>query len=162
VTRNARGAQSLARPVGRFSSGSGWRRPTYSRAGVHVAHVYAGNVQTSPKVATLVTPPPDPRRALSRARLLDAAISLLRSDGPSAVTVDSVTRSAKVARATLYRHFPCFDDLLAATFAAALPTPPTSPHVGSLRERLIKVLTEQADSIANFPTITTALCWLVS
>lgn len=32
--------------------------------------------------------------------------ALLRSGGPSAVTVDAVTRCANVARATLYRHFP--------------------------------------------------------
>ena len=47
----------------------------------------------------------DPRPARSRARLLDAATALLRSGGPSAVTVDAVTRGANVARATLYRHF---------------------------------------------------------
>jgi hypothetical protein len=29
-----------------------------------------------------------------------------------------------------------------------------------LRERLIKVLTDQADSMASVPTILTALCWL--
>ena len=52
----------------------------------------------------------DPRPALSRARLLDAATSLLRSGGPSAVTVDAVTRAANVARATLYRHFPSGND----------------------------------------------------
>ena len=55
----------------------------------------------------------DPRPARSRARLLDAATALLRSGGPSAVTIDAVTRSANVARATLYRHFPSANDLLA-------------------------------------------------
>jgi hypothetical protein len=35
-----------------------------------------------------------------------AAAALLRSGGPSAVTIDAVTRAAHVARATLYRHFP--------------------------------------------------------
>ena len=54
----------------------------------------------------------DPRPARSRARLLDAATALLRSGGPSAVTIDAVTRSANVARATLYRHFPSANDLL--------------------------------------------------
>ena len=37
----------------------------------------------------------DPRPARSRARLLDAATALLRSGGPSAVTIDAVTRSVQ-------------------------------------------------------------------
>ena len=67
----------------------------------------------------------DPRPALSRARLLDAATSLLRSGGPSAVTVDAVTRAAHVARATMYRHFPSGNDLLAAAFHSLIPPAPT-------------------------------------
>jgi hypothetical protein len=39
----------------------------------------------------------DPRPARSRASLLDAATALLRSGGPSAVTIDVVTKSANVA-----------------------------------------------------------------
>ena len=79
----------------------------------------------------------DPRPARSRARLLDAATALLRSGGPSAVTVDAVTRAANVARATLYRHFPSGNDLLAAAFHALIPPAPMPPDEGSLRDRLI-------------------------
>ena len=61
----------------------------------------------------------DPRPARSRARLLESATALLRSGGPSAVTVDAVLRGANVARATLYRHFPSGNDLLAAAFRAS-------------------------------------------
>ena len=78
----------------------------------------------------------DPRPALSRARLLDAATALLRSGGPGAVTIDAVTRSANVARATLYRHFSSANDLLAASFVSLIPPPPMPPETGSLRERL--------------------------
>ena len=52
-------------------------------------------------VVTMTAGRSDPRPARSRARLLDAATALLRSGGPSAVTIDAVTRSANVARATL-------------------------------------------------------------
>ncbi|HET6731524.1 TetR/AcrR family transcriptional regulator, partial [Mycobacterium sp.] len=69
----------------------------------------------------------DPRPARSRARLLDAATALLRSGGPSAVTIDAVTRSANVARATLYRHFPSANDLVAAAFMSLIPPPPMPP-----------------------------------
>ena len=72
----------------------------------------------------------DPRPARSRARLLDAATALLRSGGPSAVTVDAVTRAANVARATLYRHFPSGNDLLAAAFHALIPPAPTPARGG--------------------------------
>src|ERR1700743_2366476 len=93
----------------------------------------------------------DPRPARSRARLLDAATSLLRSGGPSAVTVDAVTRAANVARATLYRHFPRGNDLLAATFNSLIPPSPMPPQEGSLRDRLIAVVLAQAEVGAGGP-----------
>ena len=58
----------------------------------------------------------DPRLARSRARLLDAATHLLATGGIDAVTIDAVTRTSKVARTTLYRHFGSSTHLLAATF----------------------------------------------
>ncbi|WKG04755.1 TetR/AcrR family transcriptional regulator [Mycolicibacterium sp. HK-90] len=102
----------------------------------------------------------DPRPARSRARLLEAATSLLRSGGPSAVTVDAVTRAANVARATLYRHFPSGNDLLAAAFRALIPAAPMPPEDGTLRDRLIALVQAQADSIAEAPISITAMSWL--
>lgn len=102
----------------------------------------------------------DPRPARSRARLLEAATSLLRSGGPSAVTVDAVTRAANVARATLYRHFPSGNDLLAAAFRALIPAAPMPPAEGSLRDRLVAMVQAQADSIAEAPISITAMSWL--
>ncbi|MCW2687729.1 MAG: TetR family transcriptional regulator [Mycobacterium sp.] len=102
----------------------------------------------------------DPRPARSRARLLDAATSLLRSGGPSAVTIDAVTRGANVARATLYRHFPSGNDLLAAAFQSLIPAAPTPPESGSLRDRLIALVLAQAEFIAEAPVTLTAMYWL--
>jgi AcrR family transcriptional regulator len=102
----------------------------------------------------------DPRPARSRARLLDAATALLRSGGPSAVTIDAVTRSANVARATLYRHFSSANDLLAAAFMSLIPPAPMPPDGGSLRERLIAVVGAWAESISEVPTTLTAMAWL--
>jgi len=104
----------------------------------------------------------DPRPARSRARLLDAATTLLRSGGPSAVTIDAVTRSANVARATLYRHFGSANDLLAAAFASLLPPAPMPPAEGSLRDQLIAVVVGWAESIAEVPAMLTAMTWLAS
>ncbi len=102
----------------------------------------------------------DPRPARSRARLLEAATALLRSGGPSAVTIDAVTRSANVARATLYRHFPSANDLLAASFMSLIPPPPMPPDEGSLRERLTAVVVAWAEAFAEAPTTLTAMAWL--
>ncbi len=104
----------------------------------------------------------DPRPARSRARLLDAATALLRSGGPSAVTIDAVTRSANVARATLYRHFSSANDLLAAAFTSMLQPAPMPPSEGSLRDQLLSVVVGWAASIAEVPTMLTAMTWIAS
>src|ERR1700687_528330 len=99
----------------------------------------------------------DPRPARSRARLLDAATALLRSGGPGAVTIDAVTRSANVARATLYRHFPSANDLVAAAFMRLIPTAPMPPEDGSLRERLTAIGVAWGASIAAVATAATGV-----
>ncbi len=92
--------------------------------------------------------------------MLDAAAALLRSGGPSAVTVEAVTRTANVARATLYRHFPSGNDLLAAAFNSLIPPSPTPPDEGSLRDRLLALVLAQAESVAHAPAVMTAMSWL--
>lgn len=104
----------------------------------------------------------DPRPARSRARLLEAATSLLRAGGPSAVTIDAVTRTANVARATLYRHFSGANDLLSAAFMSLLQPAPMPPPEGDLREQLIAVVEGWTDAIAEVPAMLTALTWLAS
>ncbi|MBO0678935.1 TetR/AcrR family transcriptional regulator [Mycolicibacterium sp. S2-37] len=104
----------------------------------------------------------DPRPARSRARLLEAATSLLRTGGPSAVTIDAVTRTSNVARATLYRHFSSANDLLAAAFQSLLQPAPMPPAEGDLRDKLIAVVAGWADAIAEVPTTLAAMTWLAS
>ena len=74
--------------------------------------------------------------------MLKAAAALLLSGGPSAVTVDAVSRAAKRYRATLCRNFPSGDDLLAAAFNTLIrPVPVPVPRAeGSLRDRLVALL----------------------
>ena len=76
------------------------------------------------------------------------------------MTIDAVTRSANVARATLYRHFSSANDLLAASFMSLIPPPPMPPDDGSLRDRLTAVVVAWAESIAEAPTTLTAMAWL--
>jgi AcrR family transcriptional regulator len=104
----------------------------------------------------------DPRPARSRARLLDAAAALLRSGGPSAVTIDAVTRSANVARATLYRHFSSANELMGAAFMNLLQPAPMPPTDGPLRDRLLAVVEGWSESIAEVPATLTAMAWMAS
>lgn len=103
----------------------------------------------------------DPRRIRSRNRLLDAASALLSSGGVEAVTIEAVTKASKVARTTLYRHFSSSSHLVAATFERLLPQViPPGPAGGTLRERLIEILTRQAALFADAPLHVTMLAWL--
>ncbi len=92
--------------------------------------------------------------------MLEAAAALLKAGGPSAVTVDAVTRGANVARATLYRHFPSGNDLLAAAFNSLIPPSPMPPAQGSLRDRLVALVLAQAEVVAEAPALLAAMSWL--
>ncbi|WP_333890707.1 TetR/AcrR family transcriptional regulator [Mycolicibacterium gadium] len=102
----------------------------------------------------------DPRKLRSRARLLDAATSLLMSGGVEAVTVEAVTRLSKVARTTMYRHFKSTTHLLAAAFEHLLPQVIAPPATGDLGDRLIELLERQAAIIDEAPLHLTTLSWL--
>src|SRR5689334_21445628 len=104
----------------------------------------------------------DPRPARSRTRLLDAAAALLRSGGPSAVTIEAVTRSANVARATLYRHFCNANELIGGALTSLLHPAPMPRPEGDLRERLIAVVFGWSEAIAEVPAMLTAMTWMAS
>ena len=102
----------------------------------------------------------DPRLLRSRARLLDAAVHLLRTGGIEAVTIDAVTKASGVARTTLYRHFGCSADLLAATLERLLPPVTPQPPAGSLRDRLVELVCRQATLYDEAPLHPTTLAWI--
>jgi len=102
----------------------------------------------------------DPRWLRSRTRLLDAAADLLRIGGIEAVTIDAVTKASKVARTTLYRHFGCSSDLLAATLERLLPPVAPPPSTGSLRDRLVELVCRQATLYEETPLHPTTLAWI--
>ncbi|MFF5033362.1 TetR/AcrR family transcriptional regulator [Nocardia salmonicida] len=104
----------------------------------------------------------DPRKARSRARLLDAAADLLQAGGVEAVTIEGVTKLSKVARTTLYRHFDNAMQLRAATIERLLPPALETPPEGPLRDRLITLLERQADAIRDAPLQVSTLAWLAT
>jgi AcrR family transcriptional regulator len=86
---------------------------------------------------------PDPRVTATRSRVLAAVSSLLESGGPSEVTHSSVARAAGVGRATVYRHWPRIDDLLADAIETRLGvTPPatTGDALTDLRSMLLAIV----------------------
>ncbi|MDO8392137.1 MAG: TetR/AcrR family transcriptional regulator [Actinomycetota bacterium] len=63
----------------------------------------------------------DPRRARSRASVLEAAIAILRESGQPGLTIEAVAARSRVAKTTIYRHFADRDELHIAALQAAAP-----------------------------------------
>jgi AcrR family transcriptional regulator len=61
-------------------------------------------------------------------RITAAALDLLRTKGPAAVTVEAVAARSGVAKTTIYRRYRNRNDMLAAALASITePPPPTNP-----------------------------------
>ncbi|MDQ6696558.1 MAG: TetR/AcrR family transcriptional regulator [Actinomycetota bacterium] len=56
-------------------------------------------------------------KAITRRRLLDAALLTLDAEGPAAITTTRVTRVAGISQSSFYVHFDDVDDLLRTTVA---------------------------------------------
>ena len=55
------------------------------------------------------------RRALTRARILQAALGVFAARGPEAPVIDDFIQAAGVARGTFYNYYESVEELLAAT-----------------------------------------------
>lgn len=73
----------------------------------------------------------DPRRARSRARVLEAAVALLREEGHQGLTIESVATRSGVAKTTIYRQFADREALHVAAVQSAAPMLPM-PDTGDL------------------------------
>lgn len=103
------------------------------------------NQQTTPKTRrTQSTPRQGAGRPRSRevdARLIEAALQLLRQSGPIAVTVEAVAARSGVAKTTIYRRYRDRDDLIRAAIGSVV-TPPGQPPVEDIRDRLTWALAQ--------------------
>lgn len=99
--------------------------------------------------ATPETPALDPRVARSRAKVLEAATTLLIETGPRSVTVDAVSDRSGVAKSTLYRHWESRQDLIVDVFRSndpgSIDPDPDLCFVDALRE----VVGAMADSFSD-------------
>lgn len=94
--------------------------------------------------ATLVERPDD----AVGARILDAALELLRARGPKAVTMQAIVDATGIAKTTIYRRHPNRRSLL----AAALETLDERPSVSAdadREQRLRWVIEQSVDVIAR-------------
>jgi AcrR family transcriptional regulator len=96
------------------------------------------------------TSPPatDPRIERTRARVVEAALELLREDGPEAVTHQKVAERASVGRATIYRHWPDRWSLIIAAFENLSMSMNASTDL-PVRDSLIAVLEQLCDHFAS-------------
>jgi AcrR family transcriptional regulator len=90
----------------------------------------------------------DPRAVRSRIAMLDAARTLLLTEGWDSVTHARVSVAAGVGRATAYRHWPTTTELAleAASLEAALSHP---PHTGNLRIDVIAELKDLCEALTD-------------
>lgn len=106
----------------------------------------------------------DPRFLRSQQAIVNAARELLLGRGPSAVTHGQVAEVAGVGRATVYRHWPTIDLLLAAAMAT-VPMPffraPTTPTKEWIRAELTIIARElELDAVrAVTTTLANAAQW---
>ena len=119
-------------------------------------------------VGVSTTPPKRRDAARNRERLLDAAANAFREEGLSA-SVNVIAVSAGVNVATLYRHFPTKDDLVAAVLDTILePVENARDHAlaseGSVLEAFIREAVRQqethhglVDALARDPAMVPAL-----
>ena len=89
-----------------------------------------------------------PRSEDARRRLLDAALSIVATEGVGSVTADAVARRSGVAKTTLYRHFGSTDGLVfAAVDDSVIAQVP--PDTGSLRGDLESIHRRYLDVAAS-------------
>ena len=106
----------------------------------------------------------DPRFQRSREAIVAAARELLLSQGPTAVTHSQIAAHAKIGRATVYRHWPRTDQLLAEAMAT-VPMPffqrAASPYRDWLTSELAAIARqlELDDVRAVATTLASAALW---
>jgi AcrR family transcriptional regulator len=92
----------------------------------------------------------DPRIERTRRVVLEAAIALLIEGGYAAVTMEAVAVASGVAKSTIYRHWPSRVELVNDAFLELKPALLVPPP-GDVRERLVVVLEDLAQTVADSP-----------
>lgn len=91
----------------------------------------------------------DPRVHRTCVLLSRTAADLVLEGGPAAVSVEAISSRARVARSTVYRHFPLREDLLAAAVDVLLPPMDAVVPGGSTQQRVHAVAARFAEHLAT-------------
>jgi AcrR family transcriptional regulator len=83
------------------------------------------------------------------AAIFAAVMAEIGEVGVAGLTMERVAARAKTGKAALYRRWASIDDLALDTFSRAWPAPPPQPSTGNLRDDLLALVTDVADSMAN-------------
>jgi len=101
-----------------------------------------------------------PRSEEARRRLLDAALGIMATEGPEAVTGDEVVRRSGVAKTTMYRHFGTTTALVFAAVGDRVRSE-EPPDTGTLRGDLDLIHRRYLESAAS-PQSRALFAWMVS
>ncbi len=93
----------------------------------------------------------DPRIALTRQRVLDAARKLLIEEGQEVVTPTRLASLTGISRSTIYRRWPDPDDILFEAIADDTGAPPFAPS-GDVRQDLTRYLEALREGLQAFHT----------
>jgi AcrR family transcriptional regulator len=91
----------------------------------------------------------DPRVALSRERVLSAALELLTESGLGGLTIEDVSKRSGVAKTTIYRHWTNRNSIIIDACLRMTDEDEAPPDTGSLGGDLRAILTELADLLAT-------------
>lgn len=91
----------------------------------------------------------DPRIAVTRSRVLDAARKLLVEEGQDAVTPTRLAAVTGVSRSTIYRRWPHPDDIVFEAIADDTDAPPFVPS-GDIRQDLTRYLEALREGLGAF------------
>ena len=93
----------------------------------------------------------DPRIALTRRRVLDAARRLLIEEGQEAVTPTRLAEMTGISRSTIYRRWPDSDDIIFEAIADNTEAPPFAPS-GDVHRDLTRYLEALREGLQAFHT----------
>jgi len=97
------------------------------------------------------------RQALTRDRIVEAAIALVDEEGPDALTMRAVAERLGAGTMSLYRHVPGREELLDLVLAAMAAEVPVTPLTGDWRADLAAIARDVRVGLVRRPHLTVLL-----
>ena len=91
----------------------------------------------------------DPRIERTREAVLRAALEVLGRRGYGALTIEAVSESARVAKSTIYRHWPTRIELIADALESLNEQPTPSLATGTALDQIEQLLTHLAEAFTH-------------